>query len=50
MSGESSFLILFILMLKRVVDRILPCGTPSWFFKSDRVDPMRTWKVLLKNS
>ena len=31
MSGESSFIILFILILKRVVDRILPCGTP-WFF------------------
>ena len=48
MSDESSFIILFILILKRVVDRILPCGTPSsWFFKSARVDLMRTWKVVL---
>ena len=46
MSGESSFIILFILTLKKVVDRMLPCSTPSWFFKSDRVDPMCTWKVL----
>ena len=36
----------FILILKRVVDNMLSCGTPSWFFKLDRVDPMHTWKVL----
>ena len=46
MSGESSFIILFILILKRVVDRMLPCGTPSCIFKLDRVDPMHIWKVL----
>ena len=45
MSCESSFIILFILILKRVVDRMLPCGIP-WFFKLDTVDPMCTLKVL----
>ena len=50
MSNERSCITWFILILQRVVDSMLPCGTSCFFFcfffKSDRVDPMRTWKVL----
>ena len=35
---------LLILMLNKVVDRMLPCGTPCDSpNESDKVDPTRTW-------
>lgn len=34
---------LFSLLLNRATDNMLPCGTAySWFFGSERIDPMQT--------
>ena len=38
---------LFIFMLNSVTDKMLPCGTPSyWWYESERVLPTRTVKFL----
>ena len=44
--GAQVLAILLIFIQKRVTDRMLPCGISFWFCGSERVDPVRTLKLL----